>query len=266
MFPNLSALSKHGRITERVPFFATKPGVETPDAESATQRSWICYTFTADWRIYYPIHMVVVSLVQIVLFYVIDTMALLGLPVPVTQPNVWKVVGCLFAHVNAWHLWNNMLVQLTLGVVFEVLHGFWGCAAIYWLSGIFGTLFQVNVWATPPGVLLGASSAGYGLIGAYAASLIMNWSDWSDTPLKWQWFIFLLIVLIAEIVTYATNATPNIAHGAHLGGFFYGLCIGCAAVQNVRILPCETYVRLVAGIVTIGTGIACAVVFAVHVV
>jgi membrane associated rhomboid family serine protease len=208
------------------------------------------------WALYVPLFIASVSAVQIGLFYSVDTVADYGLRVPVVAAEAWRVIGCLFAHGSAWHLWNNMIVQLTAGVIFEVLHGPLACALVYWASGVLGTLFQVVLWrASAPAaarfVLIGASAAGYGVTFAYVGHLLMNWRE---TPLRLWWAVALVAIAVAELVTYATNALPNVAHGAHLGGALAGLLFGCVVVQNVRVYAFERRAWVVAlGCLALGT-------------
>jgi membrane associated rhomboid family serine protease len=199
-----------------------------------------CAVCMTEWPYHLPVHVVTISAFQIGLFYTIDTVTSFGTYVPITLEEGWRVLTCALAHADATHLWNNMIVQLTAGSIFEMLHGSIACAIVYWLSSIFGVAFQLALWpADERTVLVGASAAGYGVLAAYAAHLAMNWTE---TPLRVVWFVSVVFIAAAEVITYLTNPESRVAHGAHAGGALYGFCVGLMMVRNVRIIPCERWV------------------------
>lgn len=211
-----------------------------------TDTAWECMGFEScaacmtEWPYYLPVHVVTISAFQIGLFYTVDTVTSFGTYVPITLEEGWRVLTCALAHADAAHLWNNMIVQLTAGSIFEMLHGSIACAAVYWLSSIFGVAFQLALWPVDERiVLVGASAAGYGVLAAYAAHLVMNWKE---TPLRLAWVVSVVFIAAVEIISYLTNPESRVAHGAHAGGALYGFCVGLMMVRNVRIIPCERWV------------------------
>jgi membrane associated rhomboid family serine protease len=203
--------------------------------------------FDEQWILHPPFYIIAVSAIEILLYYTIDTSAQLGMRVPLT-PNDWGgACTSILAHASEAHLWNNMLVQLTAGVIFEILHGAIACAIVYWTSGVLASLFQVALWRLAGGrsetTLVGASGAGYGVMFAYASYLLLNWHA---IPFASLWLASLVLIGVAEAATYFEVPDSNIAHGAHLGGALFGFLLGCLVVENVRVWLWERWVWWVA--------------------
>ena len=98
---------------------------------------------------------------------------------------------------------------------------------------------------------MGASTAVYGLVGAYLAFLILNWGYLKNNPNKRCQIIificlglFLSFLLGAEVsFCYVSNLTPfsiqNIDVLGHLGGFLTGTLIGLFLLPGLGATPSE---------------------------
>lgn len=224
----------------------------------ASVRTCFCFEWTppTGWAPQWPLHTLIVALVQIILFYVTDTRASLALLVPIAPGSEWRILTLTLAHANEEHLWGNLIATLTLVLVFEVIHGTPRTAFLYWASGTFGTIMQVLLWRGEFGALLGASGAVYGVMGAYVAHLVLNWSE---TPLWPLWVVLAILTLVLEVVNYAVNRAPNIAYAAHGFGALYGAVLALCVARNVRVVLWErwfVYCGLVLSIVGAATAIA----------
>jgi membrane associated rhomboid family serine protease len=72
---------------------------------------------------------------------------------------------------------------------------------------------------------VGASTAVYGMVGAYLAFLILNWDYLkSNTNRRFQIMVFLFMSLILSIIF--TSNSDNIDVLGHLGGFLSGSLLG----------------------------------------
>lgn len=94
---------------------------------------------------------------------------------PHRRQEFWRFVSYMFVHVGVNHLMMNMVVQLFLGTVLEIFHGWWRVSLVY-LSGVIAGSIGSSI-ADPRIFLSGASGGVYALITAHIASLIMNWED-----------------------------------------------------------------------------------------
>lgn len=93
---------------------------------------------------------------------------------PQRREELWRFVTYMFIHVNMNHIMMNMVVQLFLGTVLEIFHG-WRVTLVY-MSGVLAGSMGAAI-AQPTIHLAGASGGVYALIAAHIANLILNWED-----------------------------------------------------------------------------------------
>lgn len=79
------------------------------------------------------------------------------------------------------HLFSNVVAQLMIGSSLESDIGTARFMALYLLSGFGGILFSVCCSDMRS---VGASTAVYGLVGAYLSFMILNWGHLSSHPEK----------------------------------------------------------------------------------
>ena len=237
---------------------ATAATAATPPRWRASFDTCRCFEWTppADWAPQWPLHTLVVSLVQVILFYATDSRTSLELSIPIEHGTEWRILTLTLAHADAAHLWGNLGATLSLVLLFEVIHGTPRTALLYWASGTFGSIAQVLLWRGEFGALLGASGAVYGVMGAYIAHLVLNLHE---TPLWPLWVCFAVLMLVLEAVNYAVNRAPNVAYAAHGFGALYGAVLALCVVRNVRVVPWErwfVYGGLVLSVVAGATAVA----------
>ena len=87
--------------------------------------------------------------------------------------ELWRFICPVFLHGDVMHLFSNVLAQLMIGNSLEADIGTGKFAALYFLSGFGGILFSACCSDMRS---MGASTAVYGLVGAYLAFLILNWN------------------------------------------------------------------------------------------
>lgn len=250
-FPNLDKLASDISLDVRPAKYGQlrsegRPchGVETSFGERLTAcvRRW--WDPVAGWKWNIPFHMLLVSLLNITLFYTIssaDTLELMAICVPLRAHQWWKLVSNILVHADASHLWGNILITLTAGLVFETIHGTPRTAFLYWIGGVAGSAGELILWAHDDSVkyLLGASGALYAVIAAYAAHLAMNWTE---TPLRKLWLCCVVVTLSAEILIYLYDPVPNLAYAAHGFGAIFGFVTALCTVRNVRVVAFERVV------------------------
>lgn len=126
----------------------------------------------------------------------------------------WRIVTSGFLHSGLWHVALNMFLIYILGSQVEMALGRTRYAIVYFGALLAGSLGSMLL--SPGSVVVGASGAGFGLMGAYA---VVAWARGFSV---WQSGIGGLILL--NIVF--TFAVPNIAVGGHLGGLVGGALLG----------------------------------------
>ena len=201
-------------------------------------------------KYFFPLHSIFLTITCLILFYGIgeDTknMLVLKIPVPNDTYNVawYNFVSCQLIHINQTHLWNNLALILTLGSIFEFIHGPIPSIVVFWLGGTTGTMLEAGWWNGPYTRLLGASSGAYALTSGYLAHLIMNWKE---TPFRLMWLLSFLACTIFTILFYffGEDGRNAIAHVAHLGGFVQGIFVSIVSVRNVRVTREENIARFV---------------------
>jgi len=149
-------------------------------------------------------------------------------PRDVTIPgHLYKLLTSMFAHANFTHLLFNMLALILLGLAFEQRVGTRPFIVIFLLSGLIGTIvFALVRWNDPLSVVVGASGAISGVLGAFARlypnermSMILFIIP---LPPMRIWTIVAIFVLLQF---FLIPTAPSIAIEAHLGGLAGGILL-----------------------------------------
>ena len=199
---------------------------------------------------YWPSALLGVTLLQLFAFYTVPPTEL-GFYMLKPQPT--QVVTSLVAHADVAHLISNVVAQLALGVFVECLHGHLRFLVVYVGSGVGGALWYRGTWCAgvsdeSPGrnvYLVGASGAIYGLMGAYAGHMLINWSE---LRLKCVWFCGATLTVVLDVGMYLMAPVAHVAYAAHVGGALAGMCLGVLVLKNVRVLEHEVALRVGAAI------------------
>lgn len=143
---------------------------------------------------------------------------------PVLDGQVWRLLTATFLHANLIHLAVNGWALLQLGSLVETLFGSSRFAAIYFASGLGGSVASV-AWDLISGrevPSVGASGAIFGLLGALIAFLARHRDRL--TPAARSLLGQLLFWAAINIVFGFT--APMIDNAGHLGGLAVGLACG----------------------------------------
>lgn len=150
----------------------------------------------------------------------------------------WRLLTSTFVHIGALHLALNMWFLLKTGALVERIYGHWAFLAVYFFSGLTGSL--ISVAFDPEIVSAGASGALFGVAGAFLAFL---WTHHGDLPrgigrtLRRSWYGFLLYNLGYGFVD------PLINNAAHLGGLAGGIAAGLLLRGSVGLREAPRPVR-----------------------
>lgn len=158
-----------------------------------------------------------------------ETLYRLGALVPtvVWQGEWWRLLAATFLHYGILHLSMNMLGLYYLGSYVESSFGFGRYLIAYFFSGI-GSMSAVTLIAiftnSPPQLLVGASGAIMGMVGALAAILLRGWLI-DKAPLAGQRFRSVMFIIGLQTV-FDLN-TPQVSFLGHISGLILGFAIAC---------------------------------------
>lgn len=125
----------------------------------------------------------------------------------------WEIITSVFSHQQPVHLLLNMLVLYFLGPQLEAILGRARFLALYLLSGLTGSV-AVMLLSEAHGSTLGASGAGFGLMGAL---LVVAYKVGADTQ--------QIMVWLGINIAFTVFASSYISWQGHLGGLVGGLLI-----------------------------------------
>lgn len=175
-------------------------------------------------------------LIAIGLVFVADvaTRRLFGWPVliewgasaaaPVLAGEVWRLATAMFLHADELHLLVNGWALFQLGGLVEVLFGSRRLAAVYFVSGLAGSVASV-AWDLVSGSAIpsvGASGAIFGLLGFLIAFLLRH----RDRLRPEARSLLLQLLFWAGVNIVLGFTVAMIDNAAHLGGLVAGLAIG----------------------------------------
>jgi membrane associated rhomboid family serine protease len=163
----------------------------------------------------------------------------------------WQLLTSMFTHVSFLHIAFNMLALWFLGPQLEAAVGRARFLAVYFLSGLMGSVFVS--WLAPEYTrTVGASGAIFGLIGALLVIAIKVGADYSPLLLwlglnvmitifgrgliSWQGHLGGLVggVLIALILVFSPRARRPLWQGIGLG--LVALTILAAVISRTLVL------------------------------
>ncbi|RLF27254.1 MAG: hypothetical protein DRN01_02910 [Thermoplasmata archaeon] len=156
--------------------------------------------------------------------------------------NLFTLFTSMFVHAGYLHILGNMLVLFFIGTAFEQRVGSKRFLTIYLITGVCGALtFSLVNWGSPT-LLVGASGAIFGILGAFAAAYPRD-EVMMPIPVGIM-FITRMKVVTAAIIfalfeTLLVFLSPylqdNTAHFAHLGGLVSGMMLAMLLVKEKRM-------------------------------
>merc|ERR1719198_56338 len=137
----------------------------------------------------------------------------------IAHGQLWRLVTPVMLHANLTHLLFNVFFQLRMGFGMERQFGREKMMLIYFACGLFGNLMSVTI--DPYKLAVGASTAGFGLIGVWLAEIALSWEVLGTARERTViWIVFMLIS-----VTTMSTMTPNMDLYGHLGGALGGFLL-----------------------------------------
>ncbi|KAG0711816.1 Rhomboid-related protein 1 [Chionoecetes opilio] len=163
------------------------------------------------------------------------------------------------------HLTMNLIMQTLLGLLLELVHGWWRVGIIYMSGVLAGSLSQSL--AMPRAYLAGASGGVYAIVYAHLGNLLLSvflvTQNWSEMEFRWAQLLVCLGLSLGDISlalwdTYGSDTPSNTGHLAHLGGAIAGVLVGIYVLRNLRKRRWEKYcwwVAIILYFLLIGTGV-----------
>ncbi|KQO63843.1 rhomboid family intramembrane serine protease [Curtobacterium sp. Leaf261] len=157
-----------------------------------------------------------------------------------TQP--WRLLTSLFVHGSVLHILFNMYTLFIFGRMLEQMVGAWRFLALFFLSGLFGS---VAVAVLAPGTsVIGASGAIFGL---FAAFFVLQRSLGGNA-------VQLLVIMGLNLVI--GFIVPGIAWQAHVGGIVGGFLTGFVFTKTRNIRQRGLQIGLLIGEAVLGIALA----------
>lgn len=168
------------------------------------------------------------------------------------QPVYWTLLTSLFTHGGWWHLLSNMLFLWIFGDNVEDRMGKGLFFLFYLLCGVTASVVQILLNPGSNDVMVGASGAISGVMGAY----LVLFPKASVTTLVLILFFPIILnipAIVFMVIWFATQVvnmmigTAGVGWGAHLGGFLVGFLLGWLFIPihkppSARIID-ESYFR-----------------------
>lgn len=139
------------------------------------------------------------------------------------QHQFYRIITCMFLHQGSDHIFNNMMMLITLGYYLENYLGHSRFLVLYFSSGFLAgctsIVYNMIQMDTTPSV--GASGATFGLMGAF---IYILWRHQQELDIRY--------IVLALIVSFYNGFNLNgIDTAAHVGGFLFG--IPCIALLDL---------------------------------
>ncbi len=154
-------------------------------------------------------------------------------------PNIYTLFTSMFVHSGFAHILGNMIVFFFMGMAFEQRIGAKRFLAIYLITGVCGALTHSLLNINSPILLVGASGAIFGILGAFAYTYPRD-EVVMPIPVGIM-FITRIKVLYAAIIFAAfetfivwLDVQDTTAHYAHFGGLISGIILAALLIKNKK--------------------------------
>ena len=197
----------------------------------------VIFNFIIFFIMFFGVYFDIVSLKEIWANFAFSSNYLVGKGSAVAAFSTFSI-STIFTHMfihsysSLLHIIMNMVFLLLLGIPFEEKVGPWVFMSIYFISGIFGSLFTAvfdlfgggAFGLDPASFGVGASGAIFGIMGAFVA-LYPQEKIMFPLILIRRWPVWLIagIYFGIETLIAASGQQDQVGHFAHIGGFIGGI-------------------------------------------
>lgn len=167
-------------------------------------------------------------------FRVLDRLGAM-IPDLVWEGQWWRLATATFLHFGAAHLVMNMLGLYVLGISVEPILGIGRYLWVYLGSGV-GSMLVTAILArmeeTPATLVVGASGAVMGLVGAIAAILLASWRQHKASMARER---LNRILLILGVQTLFDWLNPQVCFACHASGAILGFAIASLLIRRHKV-------------------------------
>jgi len=150
-------------------------------------------------------------------------------------PQLYTLFTSMFVHANFLHILGNMLVFFFIGAAFEQRIGPKKFLFIYLVTGVIGALTFSLANINTDVLLVGASGAIFGVLGAFAYSyprdeVVMPVPIGIMIIMRIKVIYATIIFSVVETIVVFLSVQDNTAHLAHFGGLVSGVIFAALLV------------------------------------
>ena len=147
---------------------------------------------------------------------------------PVTADGEWwRLITCVFLHINVIHLGFNMLALAYVGVYLEPILGRVRFVVAYLLTGFSASI--LSFWWNDFTVSIGASGAVFGMFGVFLALLFTDLIE----P-KSRKKLLISIAVFVSVNVLSGFAKLGVDNAAHVGGLLGGVLLGFSFFPSLQ--------------------------------
>lgn len=159
----------------------------------------------------------------------------------------WRLITPVFVHIGFAHILINSITLYFIGMYVEQLFGHWRMVAIYFISALTGNL--LSAYWLPTGISAGASTAIFGLFGAFIMLGLSFRDNQAIRILSRQFLILVVLNIVTDLMV------PGIDLAGHIGGLFGGF-LAAYMVAAPRLGRVNVIERLLATVVLLAGVVA----------
>ncbi|XP_063700835.1 protein rhomboid [Culicoides brevitarsis] len=184
-----------------------------------------------------PWSMIILSFVQIGLHLAVskngwsDALAF----IPSERYQVWRYVTYMFVHVDALHLFSNILLQIIAGTILEGDQGHFRVLAVYFGGIVAGALG----WSHADLSIVGCSSGSYALFFSQIPQALLNHST---IPYFKARISCLMLAIIAAtfyegyMILFSADFLHKVAISSHFFGCMAGIIVGFVIYRKKHVV------------------------------
>jgi len=163
---------------------------------------------------------------------------------------VWRLLTPALLHGGVIHIVSNLFFQFRFGFTLEKRWGIKMFCILYTITAIGASFFSCVM--SPYTVSVGASGALFGLLGADAAFLAINWDEIMDN--KSEAMMLGCMIILNLLIGFGGEGIDN---WAHFGGMLTGVFFAVMALPHVTQRVKENVIRGIGGFLLFGWFLMC---------
>ncbi|MDH7516859.1 MAG: rhomboid family intramembrane serine protease [Candidatus Thermoplasmatota archaeon] len=154
-------------------------------------------------------------------------------------PKIYTLFTSMFVHSGFFHIFGNMIIFFFMGMAFEQRIGAKKFLAIYLVTGVCGALTHSLLNLGSDILLVGASGAIFGILGAFAYSyprdeVVMPIPIGIMFIMRIKVLYAAIIFAVFETIIVWLDVQDTTAHYAHLGGLISGVILAALLIRTKR--------------------------------